>query len=131
NDSNTTLFAVTNPSFQLAFTNLNNLYAISEKPAQYLATVDSAQLDTMVTQYIIRGTYNSDSLRHQDGLALTTVRQDYPMHARVLRATSSGFVDGGPEIIEILDTKRSQFNRDWIGTTTGSINIKTRNGMVH
>src|SRR5690606_30299862 len=43
NDSNTTLFAVTNPSFQLAFTNLNNLYAISEKPAQYLATVDSAQ----------------------------------------------------------------------------------------
>lgn len=130
-DSNVTLFALTNPSFQLAITNLNNLYALSEKPLEYIRTVDYDQLDTMVTQYIIKGSYPADSLRHQDGLALQGVKYKYPMHAKVIKSTSSGYIEGGPELIQLSDTKRSQFTRDWIGTSTASINIQTGNGVVH
>lgn len=131
NDSSVTLFAVTNSGFQIALTNLNNLYALSEKPAQSLTTVKYAQLDTMINQYIIKGKYTADSLRQQDGLLLGTARYGYPMHARILKATSSGYLKGGPEYITISDTRRSQFNRDWVSSNTGSINIRTSNGVVH
>lgn len=130
-DSNVTLFAVTNAGFQIALTNLNNLYALSEKPAQSLGTVRYDQLDTMITQYIIRGKYTADSLRQQDGLLLKAARYGYPMHGRVLKTTSSGYSDGGPELIAISDTRRSQFNRNWVTANTGSINIRTSNGIVH
>lgn len=130
-DSNVTLFAVANPGFQLALTNLNNLYALSEKPSQYLTSIDYAQLDTMMSQYIIRGSYPTDSLRQQDGLQLSAVRFGYPMHGRLSRANASGYVNGGPELIQFSDTKGSQFTRDWISAATTSINIKTKNGYVH
>ena len=131
-DSNITLFAVTNPGFQFAFTNLNNLYAISEKPAQSLSSIAYVQLDTMISQYIIRGRFSADTLRQQqDGLYMPSVRFGYPMHAKLSRATASGVLEAGPEFIQISDTRRSQFNRDWVETNTGSINIKTSNGIVH
>jgi hypothetical protein len=131
NDSSVTLFAVTNAGFQIALTNLNNVYALSEKPAQSLSSIKYAQLDTMLNQYIIKGKYTADSLRQQDGLQLFTARYGYPMHAQVLKATSSGYTGGGPEYISLSDTRRSQFNRDWVTATTGSINIRTKNGIVH
>ncbi|PTS95472.1 ATP/GTP-binding protein [Pedobacter sp. HMWF019] len=131
NDSSVTLFAVTNPGFQIAFTNLNNLYALSEKPSQSLSTIKYEQLDTMMAQYMIKGKYTANDLRQQDGLALTTARYDYPMHAKVAKTTSSGYITGGPEYILISDTRRSQFNKDWVSANTGSINIHTKNGIVH
>src|SRR3546814_6941777 len=67
----------------------------------------------------------------QDGIGLTAVRYDYPMHAKLARTTSSGFLEGGPTTIDFSDTKRSQFRRNWITTTTGSINIETANAFVH
>ncbi len=130
-DSNVTLFAVTNPGFQIAFTNLNNVYALTEKPPQFLSSVRFNQLDTMINQYIIKGQYSTDSLRQQDGLDVKTARFGYPMHARLAKSTSSGYTGGGPEYIELSDTRRSQFNRDWVGASTGSVNIKTKNGIVH
>jgi hypothetical protein len=130
-DSNVTLFAPTNQSFQVALTNLNNLYALSQKPAKSYGTISLVQLDTMMTQYIIKGSYPTDSLLQQDGLSLRSVKFNYPMHAKVLRAPASGFIGGGPEYIEISDTKRSQFTRDWVNASTASINIKTTNGIVH
>lgn len=130
-DSNVTLFAVTNPGFQIALTNLNNVYSLTEKPAQYLTSVRYNQLDTMINQYIIKGQYNTDSLRQQDGLEVKTARFGYPMHAKLSKSTSSGYTGGGPEFIVLSDTRRSQFNRDWIGSSTASVNIKTRNGIVH
>lgn len=130
-DSNVTLFAVTNSGFQIALANLNNLYALSEKPAQSLATIRYAQLDTMITQYLIKGKYTADSLRQQDGLRLITARYNYPMHAKVSKSSSSGYTIGGPEYIAISDTRRSQFNRDWVTANTGSVNIRTSNGVVH
>lgn len=72
-DSNVTLFAVTNPSFQLALRNLNTLRKQSDKDPLFLSNIDGIQLDTMVSYYIIRGVKPSDSLKLQDGLNLTSV----------------------------------------------------------
>ena len=130
-DSPTTLFAVTNQSFQLAVTNLNRLRKQTDKDPQYLSFINREQLDTMISYYIIRGKYLSDSLQLQDGLDLFSVRFGYPMHAKSTRASSSGFEKGGPEVIDFSNTKRSKFVKFWSSTTTGSNNIETTNGIVH
>lgn len=130
-DSNVTLFAVTNPSFQLAITNLNTLRRQSDKDPLFLSNIDGVHLDTMASYYIIRGKRSSDSLKLQDGLDLNSVRFGYPMHAKVVHASASGYVGGGPEVIEFSNTKRSKFIRFWSTTTTGSNNIETANGIVH
>ncbi|WP_345208926.1 ATP/GTP-binding protein [Mucilaginibacter gynuensis] len=130
-DSNVTLFAVTNPSFQLALTNLNTLRRQSDKDPLFLSNIDGIHLDTMASYYIIRGKKTSDSLLLQDGLDLEGVRYGYPMHAKVTRASASGYTEGGPEVIEFSNTKHSKFVRFWSTTTTGSNNIQTNNGIVH
>jgi len=130
-DSAITLFAVTNQSFQLAVTNLNRLRKQTDKDPRFLSNIDREQLDTMVSYYIIRGKYLSDSLQLQDGLDLFSVRFGYPMHAKSTRASSSGFEKGGPEVIDFSNTKRSKFVKFWSSTTTGSNNIETTNGIVH
>lgn len=130
-DSNITLFAVTNPSFQLALRNLNTLRRQSDKDPLFLANIDGVQLDTMVSYYIIRGQKPTDSLKLQDGLDLTSVKVGYPMHAKSIRGSASGQVGAGPEVIEFSNTKRSQFVRNWSTSTTASNNIQTKNGIVH
>lgn len=130
-DSNVTLFAVSNPSFQLALTNLNTLRKRTDKDPLFLANIDGIQLDTMVSYYIIRGRRPSDSLVLQDGLDLKSVRFGYPMHAKLNRRSASGQVAAGPEVIEFANTKRSKFIRNWAMSTTASNNIKTKNGLVH
>lgn len=130
-DSTITLFAVTNPSFQLAITNLNNLRAKTEKPFGFLSDIDYLHLDSMMSWYIIRGLYEADTLTQQDGLMLEGVRFGYPMHAKLSKATSSGYEGGGPKIIEFSNTNESQFLRYWVTTTTGSVNVHTSNGIIH
>jgi hypothetical protein len=130
-DSNITLFAVTNPSFQLAINNLNTLRRQSDKDPLFLANIDGVQLDTMASYYIIRGKRTTDSLVLQDGLDLSSVRFGYPMHGKVIKISASGHTEGGPEVIEFSNTKRSKFIRYWSTATTGSNNIKTKNGIVH
>ncbi|WPU91526.1 fasciclin domain-containing protein [Mucilaginibacter sabulilitoris] len=130
-DSNVTLFAVTNSSFQLALNNLNTLRRQGDKDPLFLANIDGVQLDTMVSYYIIRGKRTTDSLLLQDGLDLYGVRFGYPMHGRVSKISASGLTGGGPDVIEYSNTKRSKFIRNWATTTTGSNNISTRNGIVH
>lgn len=131
NDSNVTLFAVTNPSFQLALNNLNRLRKQSDKDPLFLANIDGVQLDTMTSYYIVRGRVTTDSLALQDGRFLTGVRQSYPMHASVTRRSASGQVTAGPEVINFDNTKRSKFTRNWATATTASNNIETKNGIVH
>jgi len=130
-DSNITLFALTNQSFQLAITNLNNIRQLADRPSEFLSNIKKDHLDTMMTQYILRGKYVSDSLTLQDGKRLFGDKHGYPMQAKLIRSTSSGYPEGGPEVINFRDTKRSQFERDWISTTTSSINIQTSNAVVH
>lgn len=130
-DSNVTLFAVTNPSFQLALNNLNRLRKQSDKDPLFIENIDYNHLDTMTAYYIIRGKLPTDSMMLQDGLALSSVRFGYPMHGKVFRASASGYSAGGPEIMEFSNTKRSKFIRNWSIANTSSSNITTANGIVH
>jgi len=126
-----TLFAPTNQSFQLAIQNLNNTRRIAEEPFEYLANVELVHLDTMTSQYIIRGKLPTDSMQKQDGIPLTSFKYGYPMHSKINYINSSGYVAGGPTVINFSDTKQSLFLRNWVTTPTISINIKTKNGIVH
>lgn len=130
-DSNVTLFAVTNSSFQLALRNLNTLRRQSDKDPLFIKNIDGVQLDTMTSYYIIRGKIPTDSLLLQDGKNINGVRYGYPMHAQVTRRSASGQTGAGPEVIDFSNTKRSKFVRYWSTSTTSSNNIRTKNGIVH
>lgn len=130
-DSNITLFATGNQSYQLAIENLNNIKRASEQKLEYLTTVKDTHLDTMLAQYIIKGQFMTDDLQFQDGLELIDIQYKLPMHARLSNTSSSGYVGGGPKVIEFSDTKASKFYRDWVTTSTVSVNIKTNNGVIH
>ena len=146
-DSNVTLFAVSNPSFRIALNNLNNLRKTQGKPNVFLtglgsgepsqsrdvgkAKADQAQLDTMVSYYIIKGSYKSTDFTVGDGQNIFSVRSNYPMHGKRLYADAEGHQNGGSEIIEFANTARSVFIPNWSLSTTSSVNIKTKNGVVH
>lgn len=130
-DSTITLFAPTNESFRLAIENLNNIQRLSEQPIEYLGNVKYEQLDTMMSQYVIRGSYAGDSLANQDGAFIYDFRNGYRMHGKLIESFSSGYVEGGPSLIEFSDTKLSPFLKNWVSTTTASINIEANNGIVH
>ena len=146
-DSNITLFAVSNEGFQIAIQNLNNIRKSKNKNSIFLAELasgksvlvadigkakaDSAHLDTMVARYIIKGQYKSTDFAVGDGLNIYSVRGDYPMHGKRLYADAEGMQNGGSEIIQFSNTKRSVFIPNWSVATTSSVNIKTKNGTVH
>jgi len=146
-DSAVTLFAPSNSSFQIALTNLNVVRKAQGKPSVFLraiasgksvaiadigkAKADSAHLDTMVARYIIRKLFRSTDFSVGDGQTLYAVRGGYPMHGKRLYADAQGWQNGGSEVIEFANTKRSVFIPNWSITTTSSVNIKTKNGIVH
>jgi len=131
NDSNITLFATSNQSYQIAIENLNNIKRASEQKLEFLNTVGEAHLDTMLAQYIIKGQFMTGDLQFQDGRELVDIQYNLPMHAKLSTTTSSGYVGGGPKVIDFSDTKSSKFYRDWVTTSTISVNIKTNNGIIH
>jgi hypothetical protein len=147
-DSAVTVFAPSNASFQIALTNLNNSRKALNKPAVFLrqiasgkiqsstddllkARADSSHLDTMVARYFIKGLFKSTDFSVGDGQTLFSVRGNYPMHGKRLYADAEGWQNGGSEVIEFANTKRSVFVPNWSLTTTSSVNIKTKNGIVH
>lgn len=146
-DSTVTLFAVSNASFQIAIKNLNNIRKSKGQNAVFLSQIasgkavlsgdigkakaDSANLDTMVSQYIIKRAYKSTDFTVGDGQNIFSVRGNYPMHGKRLYADAQGMQNGGSEIVEFANTKRSVFVPNWSLATTSSVNIKTKNGMVH
>jgi hypothetical protein len=148
-DSTVTLFAPSNASFQIAVKNLNAVraglgqvpiyltqLAAGDKPVtdaklKPKAKRDSINLDTLVSKYIIRTKYLSNDFTVGDGQYIKSVRGGYPMHAQRVFADAEGFQNGGSDIIEFANTKRSLFVVKWSKTTTTSVNIKTKNGIVH
>ncbi|HLS95031.1 MAG TPA: fasciclin domain-containing protein [Sphingobacterium sp.] len=130
-DSNITVFAPTNESFRLAIENLNNIRRRAGQATEFLANVEYEHLDTMMSQYIIRGRYAGDSLTNQDGSFIYDFRHGYRMHGKLTQSYSSGYIGGGPSVIEFSDTKNSPFLRNWVTTSTASINIEADNGIVH
>ncbi|MEJ2882111.1 hypothetical protein [Pedobacter sp. GR22-6] len=144
-----TLFAPSNLSFQIAIKNLNDVRRAQGKPAMYLnqiaqgvlpgmakrdrakAIADSSHLDTLVARYIIKKIFVANDFSVGDGQTIFSVRGDYPMHGLRVFADAQGWQNGGSSIIEFSNTKRSIFLPNWAKTTTTSVNIKTKNGMVH
>ncbi|ATP56793.1 hypothetical protein CPT03_10060 [Pedobacter ginsengisoli] len=146
-DSSVSVFAVSNPSFQLAIRNLNDTRRANGKRAIYLTELasgfapaladlekaknDSAHLDTMVSRYIVKGLFKSTDFSLGDGRELLSVRGDYPMHGKRQYADAQGMQNGGPEVIEFANTKRSVFTPNWAFAYTSSVNIQAKNGIVH
>lgn len=130
-DSAITVFALTNSSFRVAVQNLNTTRRAAEKPPLNLSNMDYIQLDTIITQYIINGKYPTEALEKQDGMLLKGVRYGYVMNAKLNANSTSGFVKGGAKTIDFSDTRWSKFQRNWVTTTTSSVNILTNNGVVH
>ncbi|MGY4384387.1 putative surface protein with fasciclin (FAS1) repeats [Pedobacter sp. UYP24] len=146
-DSTVTLFAPSNLSFQIAIKNLNEIRRTQGKPSVYLkdivsgkallakdqlkAAADLAHIDTMTSRYIIRKEFLSSDFSVGDGQTITSVRSSYPMHGQRLYADAQGWQNGGSEVIEFANTKRSVFVPNWSKTTTTSVNIKSKNGIIH
>jgi hypothetical protein len=148
-DSTVTLFAPQNSSFQIAITNLNVVRRAAGQPAVYLSQLaagdklitnsklkakakqDSVMLDTLVSRYIIRNKYIANDFAIGDGQTISSVRGGFPMHGQRIYADAQGYQNGGSEVIEFANTKRSLFVATWSKTTTTSVNIKTKNGIVH
>ncbi|WP_158617933.1 fasciclin domain-containing protein [Chitinophaga lutea] len=126
-----TLFAPTNASFRFVLENLNAVRKAKNLPPVYLRQADSAQLDTMLTRYVLAKAYNTEDMNYADGIEFTTVRYQYVMNGRRRTTNAEGFVGGGPSYAEYSDTKGSKYNRDWVITSTQSVNLVTTTGIVH
>jgi hypothetical protein len=132
--NNITLFAVSNRSFALALQNINQARkdSIPSLPPVSLSTMDSATLDTFFCRYIIQGQQRSDSLTgFTDGRLYASVRYDYNMQMQFDQTNASGYLNGGPKAIIFSDPKNSVFTRNWVRTTTITVDIKTDNAIVH
>jgi len=130
-DARLTLFAPVNNSFRLALQNLNIVRQGTGKPLLSLATVDQAQLDTMVDWHIIKGNYTTDSMMFSDGVYLRSLKYNDSLHAQRFVDGAQGIKDGGPTSVYFSYTNGSQFIKDWVRALTQVVNIKTKNGTVH
>ena len=129
--ANLTVFALTNRSFDLAFTSLNKVRSDQSKPKMYIETANQDQLGVMLDRYIIARKLTTDSLKFADGAFIKTAQLGYEMNAVDKSSNASGLVNGGPKSIIFSDTKNSQYIKDWISTTTQAENIHTKNAVVH
>ncbi|TWF35696.1 fasciclin domain-containing protein [Chitinophaga polysaccharea] len=126
-----TLFAPTNTSFRFVLENLNAIRKSRQLPPVYLLQADVAQLDTMMTKYILRQVFNTNDMNYADGISMYTVKYNYPMNGRRRTTNAEGLIGGGPSYLEYSDTRNSKYNRDWVTTTTQSVNLVTTTGIVH
>lgn len=132
--NNLTVFAASNRSFALALQNINQARrdSIPAMPEVSLSTMDSAVLDTFFCRYLIMGQQTSDSLKgFTDGRLFTSIRYGYNMQLQFTQTNASGYVNGGPQALIFSDPKNSVFTRNWIRTTTITVDIKTANAVVH
>lgn len=126
-----TLFAPTNTSFRFVLENLNDIRKAKQLPPIYLQQADSAQLDTMMTKYIVRQVFNAGDMNYADGITMYSVRYTYSMNGRQRTTNAEGVIGGGPAYLEYSDMRKSKYTREWVTTTTQSVNLATTTGMVH
>lgn len=132
NTQKITLFAVTNPSFQVAIKNLNILRKDQGKQPLYLKDLDLAQLDTMMCRYVLKDIRVTDDYKpFADGLLINSMKYNYPMHVQYKKLNASGFVEGGPQSVIYSDPKMSIFQKYWENATTDAVNIKTKNATIN
>lgn len=127
-----TLFAPVNKNFDAAVKYLNIKRKQEGKAPVYLADADITMLEEMICKYVIQGNRTTeDYIKDIDGIALRSVKYDYPMHVRYTKLSSAGYVGGGPTALKFSDTFDSIFTTDWITTTADAVNIKTNNATIN
>ena len=129
-----TLFAPNNRSFELALNNINQarMDSVPAMPPVSINTIDVAVLDSTLCKYIIRGKIMSGDLMKtlSDGRDVPTVKYGYVMNMKLLFTNASGFVGGGPTLINFSDRNRSIFTRYWVTTKTSTIDISASNAVI-
>lgn len=127
-----TLFAPVNENFAASVKYLNISRKAAGKTPVYLSNADPAALLYMLSKYIVRGDKDSESYANNiDGVILTTVLLDRPMHVRVVKSNASGWMGGGAITLEYSDMYSSAIKLDWVTTKTAAINIKTDNATIN
>ncbi|WP_084529480.1 fasciclin domain-containing protein [Pedobacter caeni] len=129
---NLTVFAVTNKSFETAVKNLNTTRKAQNKKPISLAEADLAQLDTMMCKYLVREKFRSEDFQnYSDGAFVKSLKFGYPMHILYTKASASGLVNGGPQILTYSDPRNSIFVKFWQRSPTNAVNIATHNSIIH
>lgn len=127
-----TLFAPVNANFASAIKYLNITRRAQGKEELYLNTVDIDALEQLICKYIIRGNRNTDDYKgERDGLLLNSIIYNYPMHVKYVQESSSGFMSGGASVLNFSNPFGSVFVKDWIITSTKTVNIKTNNATIN
>lgn len=133
-DSNSklTLFAVTNRSFQIAVSAMNNARALTGRVPLYLEDLIQVELDSIVRRYAFDNTYDTDFLSpFEEGQTVNSMSYGYGMNMKYTETNASGFVGGGQQEIEFSDVNNSIFQRYWKTVNTASVNLRTKNGVIH
>lgn len=131
-NKNITFFAITNKSFDNAIKDLNLKRAISNKAPLYLKDINLLSLDTLMCRYIIRRALPTDSVQKLvDGLFIKSLKYGYQMHTQYRQLNASGFVKGGQQQLVFTDPNESIFERYWESIPTNSVNISTKNSIIH
>lgn len=132
---NITLFAPNNRSFELAIKNINQarLDSFPQMPPVDINSMDVNVLDSTLCKYIVRDKIVSSDLMNSlsDGRDVPTVKYDYFMNMKLLFTSASGFVAGGPTLINFSDRNNSIFVRYWVITKTATIDIEAKNAIIN
>ncbi|WP_144036620.1 hypothetical protein [Sphingobacterium psychroaquaticum] len=127
-----TFFAVNNRSFSLAINNLNMARKQNGLTPMYLEDIKLDVLDSLVYRYVFDEEYPIAAFEsYLDGQSIISSKFDYEMHALYQVLTSSGLVGGGQQQLMFSDVNKSIYQRYWNSTTTESVDLKTKNGVVH
>lgn len=96
-------------------------------------TIDSVRKgtwDTLMHRYLVKGIVDLDSLDYADGVNLITP-YGYEMNGKTVTLNASGMVEGGSKEIQLSDKNNSRFTKDWVSAVTRTVNLKTKNGLLH
>lgn len=127
-----TFFAPVNKNFEASVKYLNNQRKAEGKTPIYLSDADSLQLSFMMCKYIIKGDRTSDAYQANiDGMPVSSIISNYPMHVKYVKLSSAGYQGGGPTVLNFSDTFGSSFVNTWVTTTTNAVNIKTNNATIN
>lgn len=127
-----TLFAVTNRSFEIAIEAMNRARALSGRKSIYLEDLPKADLDSLTSRYVFKGFYDTESLyTFREGQTLGSLRYSYDMNILYTETNSSGLVYGGQQQLLLSDVNNSIFQRYWETINTASVNMYTNNGVLH
>lgn len=126
-----TFFAPQDYSINNAMHNLNIARKLNGDNGDW--TMDSVRTgtwDSLIHRYMVKGIVDLDSLDYADGVNLITT-YGYEMNGKTVVQNASGIINGGSKEIQLSDKNGSRFTKDWVSAITRTVNLKTKNGLLH